>query len=63
MWEYRTETFSSLFDSKRSLKEKSDRILKQYGVDGWELVNFQCIGSAGTMMMFVFKRPIQYFDI
>lgn len=57
MWEYKTETFSSLFDTKRSLKEKCDAILEKYASEGWELVNFQCVGSAGSMMILVFKRP------
>lgn len=56
MWEYTTETFNSLFDSKRSLKKKSDKILERRGNEGWELVNFQCVGGLGSMMVFVFKR-------
>ena len=56
MWEYKTETFNSIFDNKRSLKEKCDAILKKYANDGWELVNFQCIGALGSIMMLVFKR-------
>ncbi len=56
MWEYKTETFDSTFDTRRSLQIKSDFILKMHGVDGWELVNFQCIGAFGSIMMFVFKR-------
>jgi hypothetical protein len=56
MWEYKTETFSSIFDNKRSLKGKCDAILKKYANDGWELVNFQCIGALGSIMMLVFKR-------
>ena len=57
MWEYKTETFDSTFDTKRTLQSKSDTILRLYGFDGWELVNFQCIGALGSIMMFVFKRP------
>lgn len=56
MWEYKTETFNSVFDSKRSLREKCDAILKKYANDGWELVNFQCIGAFGSIMILVFKR-------
>lgn len=56
MWEYKTETFNSIFDTKRSLKEKCDAILKKYGNEGWELVNFQCIGALGSMMILIFKR-------
>lgn len=56
MWEYATETFDSLLDTKKSLKEKSNKVLKQYGEEGWELVNFQCVGGLGSMMVFVFKR-------
>lgn len=58
MWEYKTETFNSVFDTKRSIKEKSNQILRKNGEDGWELVNFQCVGALGSMMIFVFKRPI-----
>jgi len=56
MWEYKTETFNSIFDNKHSLKVKCDAILKKYANDGWELVNFQCIGALGSIMMLVFKR-------
>lgn len=56
MWEYKTETFNSIFDTKRSLKEKCNAILKKYSNEGWELVNFQCIGAFGSMMILVFKR-------
>jgi hypothetical protein len=31
-------------------------VLEQYGKEGWELVNFQCVGAFGSMMVFVFKR-------
>jgi hypothetical protein len=57
MWEYKTETFGSTFDTQHSLKKKSDAILSRCGSEGWELVNFQCIGASGSIMMFVFKRP------
>lgn len=56
MWECKTETFNSIFDTKRSLKEKCDAILKKYGNEGWELVNFQCISALGSMMILIFKR-------
>lgn len=56
MWDYKTETFDSIFDTKRSLKRKCDEILRKYASDGWELVNFQCIGGFGSMMILVFKR-------
>jgi hypothetical protein len=56
MWEYTTVTFNSLFDTEKSLKRKSDKVLEQYGKENWELVNFQCVGSFGSMMVFVFKR-------
>jgi len=56
MWEYKTETFDSIFDTKRSLKEKCNVILEKYGNEGWELVNFQCVGALGSMMILVFKR-------
>lgn len=56
MWEYVTETFNSLFDTKTSLKRKSNEVLEQYGKEGWELVNFQCVGGLGSIMVFVFKR-------
>lgn len=56
MWEYTTVTFNSLFDTVKSLKRKSDAVLERYGKDGWELVNFQCAGGLGSMMIFVFKR-------
>jgi len=56
MWEYATETFDSLFDTKKSLKRKSNEVLEQYGKEGWELVSFQCVGGFGSMMVFVFKR-------
>ncbi len=58
MWEYKTETFKSTWDTKKSIKCKSDEILNKYGRDGWELVNFQCIGAYGSMMIFVFKRTV-----
>lgn len=56
MWEYTTETFNSLFDTEERLKKKSNKVLEQYGKEGWELVNFQCVGGFGSMMIFVFKR-------
>lgn len=56
MWEYKTETFNSIIDNKRSLKEKCDIILKKYADDGWQLVNFQCIGALGSIMILIFKR-------
>jgi hypothetical protein len=56
MWEYTTATFNSLFDTEERLKKKSNNILEQYGKEGWELVNFQCVGGFGSMMVFVFKR-------
>jgi hypothetical protein len=56
MWEYKTETFICTFDSEKSLKEKSNKVLEQYGKEGWELVNFQCFGILSSMMIFVFKR-------
>lgn len=56
MWEYKTETFICTFDSEKSLKEKSNKVLEQYGKEDWELVNFQCVGMLGSMMIFVFKR-------
>ncbi len=58
MWEYKTETFNSVFDTKQSIKDKSNQILRKNGEEGWELVNFQCVGAFGSMMIFVFKRPI-----
>lgn len=58
MWEYRTETFSSTFDTKKTLKEKTQKILSSAGKEGWELVNFQCAG-AGTMMILVFKKSAE----
>lgn len=56
MWEYKTETFNSIFDTKSSLKEKCNVILEKCGNEGWELVNFQCVGAFGSMMILVFKR-------
>lgn len=56
MWEYKTETFNSVLDNKRSLKEKCDAILRKYSDEGWELVNFQCIGALGSIMILIFKR-------
>ena len=56
MWEYITATFDSIWDTKKSLKRKSDELLKKYGNEGWELVNFQCAGALGSMMIYVFKR-------
>lgn len=55
MWEYTTQTFNSIFDTEKSLKKKSNQVLEQYGKEGWELVNFQCAGGFGSMMIFVFK--------
>lgn len=59
IWEYMTETFDSTFDTKKSLKRKSNELLELYGKDGWELVNFQCIGAFGSITMFVFKREVR----
>jgi hypothetical protein len=59
MWEYTTETFDSMFDTKKSLKEKSNLVLNKYGKEGWELVNFQCVGGFGSLMVFVFKKEKQ----
>ena len=59
MWEYRTETFGSSLDTKKSLKRKSDEVLQKAGKEGWELVNFQCVGAAGSITMFVFKRKVE----
>ena len=56
MWEYTTQTFNSVFDTEKSLKKKSNQVLQRFGKEGWELVNFQCAGGFGTMMIFVFKR-------
>ena len=56
MWEYKTETFSSVFDTKHSLRRKCNAILEKCGNDGWELVNFQCAGAFGSMMILVLKR-------
>ena len=55
MWEYKTETFNSIFDTKSSLKRKCNAILEKCGNEDWELVNFQCAGG-GSMMILVFKR-------
>lgn len=57
MWEYKTETFDSILDNKRTLKEKCDFLLEKHGKAGWELVSFQCIGALGSMMVLIFKRP------
>ncbi|MCB2289653.1 DUF4177 domain-containing protein [Clostridium sp. CS001] len=56
MWEYTTQTFNSVLDTEKSLKKKSNQVLEQHGKEGWELVNFQCAGGFGSMMIFVFKR-------
>lgn len=56
MWEYRTETFGTTFSTKKSLKRKCDAVLEKCGNEGWELVNFQCAGAMGEMMILVFKR-------
>ena len=56
MWEYKIETFGCTFDTQKALKTKSDAILADAGKDGWELVNFQCVGLSGSVMVFVFKR-------
>lgn len=56
MLEYKTEIFSSMWDTKRSLKQKCDEILFKHANEGWELVNFQCTDMLGSMMMFVFKK-------
>lgn len=57
MWEYRTETFDSTFDTKKSIKRKMDKILRECGNDGWELVNFQCAGAFGSVTILTFKKP------
>lgn len=56
MWEYKTEIISSLFDTKRSLKEKCDTILKKHSNEGWELVHTQSTDIFGCMLIFIFKR-------
>ncbi|MDI3478224.1 MAG: hypothetical protein PWQ59_1749 [Thermoanaerobacterium sp.] len=56
MWEYKTEIVNTLFDTKRSLKEKCDAILNKYANEGWEFVNIQCTDIGGCMKIFVFKR-------
>jgi hypothetical protein len=37
MWEYTTGTFNSLFDTEERLKKKSNKVLEQYGKEGWGL--------------------------
>ena len=59
MWQYKTETFNSLWSTEASLKKKSDKILEEAGKDGWELVNFQCASALGSMMIFVFKKKAE----
>jgi hypothetical protein len=59
MWEYKTEAFNSFFDNTNTLKEKSNKVLDAAGKEGWELINFQCAGAGGSMMIFVFKRLIK----
>jgi hypothetical protein len=59
MWEYKTETFDSIFDTKKSLKRKCNTILERCDNEGWELVNFQCTDVIGSMMILVFKRSKQ----
>ena len=59
MWEYKTETFNSFFDTGKTIQEKSNSVLAAAGKEGWELVNFQCVGGSGSLMVFVFKRRVQ----
>jgi hypothetical protein len=59
MWQYKTETFNSLLIGEASLKKRSDEILEEAGKEGWELVNFQCAGGFGSMMIFVFKKKVE----
>ncbi len=56
MWLYKTEVFGSTFKSAESLKKASQQLLETAGREGWELVNFQCIGASGSVTMFVFKK-------
>ena len=56
MWEYKTEICSTIFDGKRSIKEKCDAILKKYADGGWEFVTLQCTDVCGTLKIFIFKK-------
>ena len=60
MWQHKTETFDSTFDTKKSIKRKMDQILERCGKDGWELVSFQCAGAFGSVTILVFKKPLEY---
>lgn len=59
MWQHKTETFDSTFDTKKSIKRKMDQILERCGKDGWELVSFQCAGAFGSVTILVFKKPVE----
>lgn len=56
MWEYKTEVVSTLFDTKRSTKQKCDEILFKHANEGWEFVTLNCTDIFGCMMIFIFKK-------
>jgi len=58
MWQYKTEVFGSTFKSTEGLKNASQELLNKAGNEGWELVNFQCVGTAVSLTMFVFKKRL-----
>lgn len=58
MWQYKTEVFGSAFKTSEGLKKASQELLDKAGNEGWELVNFQCIGGSGSVTMFVFKKRL-----
>lgn len=40
-------------------KEDFDKVLVDLGSQGWELVSAVSIGSAGSLVEYLFKRPVQ----
>ncbi len=40
MWEYKTETFNTLFDSNNAIGRKIDNTTNKYASEGWNLINF-----------------------
>ena len=58
MWQYKTEIFGSTFKSLEGFKKASQELLTKAGNEGWELVNFQSIGAANSLTMFVFKKRL-----
>lgn len=56
MWEYKTETFNTLFDSNNAIGRKIDNTTNKYASEGWELDKFQCSDLGGCLKILIFRR-------